>query len=150
MKHWLMKSEPDAFSIDDLKRKRTEAWDGVRNYQARNFMRDSMRPDDKVFFYHSNCAEPGIAGIAEVASDAYPDPSQFDSKSKYFDPKSSREEPRWMLVDVKFVKKLKRTISLEELKADNTLAEMPLLRKGNRLSVMPVEAVHWKYILTLE
>ncbi|MFI4957780.1 MAG: EVE domain-containing protein [Lysobacterales bacterium] len=150
MKHWLMKSEPDAFSIDDLKRKRIEAWDGVRNYQARNFMRDGMRPGDKVFFYHSNCAEPGIAGVAEVASDAYPDPSQFDSKSKYFDPKSSPEEPRWMLVDVKFVKKLKRTITLDELKGHAALEDMQLLRKGNRLSVMPVGASEWRYILTLE
>ena len=150
MKHWLMKSEPDAFSIDDLKRKKREAWDGVRNYQARNFMRDGMRPGDMVFFYHSNCAEPGIAGIAEVASDAYPDPSQFDSKSKYFDPKSSRQEPRWMLVDVKFVKKLKRTITLDELKGQAALEDMQLLRKGNRLSVMPVGASEWRYILTLE
>ncbi|HZY33517.1 MAG TPA: EVE domain-containing protein [Rhodanobacter sp.] len=145
-----MKSEPDAFSIDDLKRRKQEAWDGVRNYQARNFMRDGMRPGDKVFFYHSNCAVPGIVGIAEVATDAYPDPSQFDPKSKYFDPGSSRDNPRWMLVDVKFVKKLKRTISLDELKNDPALIDMPLLRKGNRLSVMPVDAAHWKYILTLE
>ncbi|MBT2143587.1 MULTISPECIES: EVE domain-containing protein [unclassified Rhodanobacter] len=145
-----MKSEPDAFSIDDLKRRKQEAWDGVRNYQARNFMRDGMRPGDKVFFYHSNCAVPGIVGIAEVATDAYPDPSQFDPKSKYFDPGSSRDNPRWMLVDVKFVKKLKRTISLDELKNDPALIDMPLLRKGNRLSVMPVDAAHWKYILALE
>ncbi|MGB3268480.1 MAG: EVE domain-containing protein [Rhodanobacter sp.] len=145
-----MKSEPDAFSIDDLKRKKREAWDGVRNYQARNFMRDGMRPGDKVFFYHSNCAVPGIVGIAEVATDAYPDPSQFDPKSKYFDPGSSRDNPRWMLVDVKFVKKLKRTISLDELKGDPALDGMALLRKGNRLSVMPVEAAHWRHILTLE
>jgi len=150
MKHWLMKSEPEAFSIEDLKRKRIEAWDGVRNYQARNFMRDGMRPGDKVFFYHSNCAEPGIAGIAEVVTDAYPDPSQFDAKSKYFDPASKHEEPRWMLVDVKFVKKLRRTITLDELKGHDALAEMPLLRKGNRLSVMPVGAADWKYILALE
>ena len=150
MNHWLMKSEPDAFSIDDLKRKKREPWDGVRNYQARNFMRDGMRPGDKVFFYHSNCAVPGIVGIAEVATDAYPDPSQFDPKSKYFDAGSSRDNPRWMLVDVKFVKKLKRTISLEELKADQALAEMPLLRKGNRLSVMPIDDADWKYVLTLE
>ncbi len=150
MNYWLMKSEPEAFSIDDLKRKKSEPWDGVRNYQARNFMRDGMRPGDKVFFYHSNCAVPGIVGIAEVATDAYPDPSQFDPKSNYFDSGSSRDQPRWMLVDVKFVKKLKRTISLEELKADDTLLEMPLLRKGNRLSVMPVDAAHWKHILALE
>ncbi len=150
MNHWLMKSEPDAFSIDDLKRKKREAWDGVRNYQARNFMRDGMRPGDKVFFYHSNCAVPGIVGVAEVATDAYPDPSQFDPKSRYFDPGSSRDNPRWMLVDVKFAKKLKRTISLDELKNDPALADMPLLRKGNRLSVMPVDAAHWKHILALE
>jgi predicted RNA-binding protein with PUA-like domain len=150
MKHWLMKSEPDTFSIDDLKRKKREAWDGVRNYQARNFMRDEMRPGDPVFFYHSNCAEPGIAGVAEVASDAYPDPSQFDPKSKYFDPGASRDNPRWMLVDVKFVRKLKRVITLDELKNHAAIADMRLLRKGNRLSVMPVEAPEWRYILELE
>ncbi|TAL86902.1 MAG: EVE domain-containing protein [Rhodanobacter sp.] len=148
--YWLMKSEPEAFSIDDLKRKRQEPWDGVRNYQARNFMRDGMRPGDRIFFYHSNCATPGIVGIAEVATDAYPDPSQFDPESKYFDPASSREKPRWMLVDVKFVKKLKRTIRLDELKGHDVLVETPLLRKGNRLSVMPIAADHWKYILSLE
>lgn len=148
--HWLMKSEPDAFSIDDLKRKGQEAWDGVRNYQARNFMRDGMRVGDKVFFYHSNCDEPGIVGIAEVATDAYPDPSQFDPKSKYFDAASSRDNPRWMLVEVKFVKKLKRTITLKELQADPALVEMPLVRKGNRLSVMPVGAAEWRHILAME
>ncbi|HKT26962.1 EVE domain-containing protein [Dyella sp.] len=150
MTYWLMKSEPDTFSIDDLKRKKREAWDGVRNYQARNFMRDDMRVGDGVFFYHSNCAEPGIAGLAEVASDAYPDPSQFDPKSKYFDAASSRDNPRWMLVDVKFVKKLKRVITLDELKNHPKLGGMTLLRKGNRLSVMPVDAAEWKYILGLE
>ena len=150
MNHWLMKSEPDTFSIDDLKRKKREAWDGVRNYQARNFMRDGMRVGDGVFFYHSNCAEPGIAGIAEVATDAYADPTQFDPKSKYFDPGSSRDSPRWMLVDVKFVKKLKRVITLDELKYHPALVEMALLRKGNRLSVMPVGAAEWRYILDLE
>ena len=148
--HWLMKSEPDAFSIDDLKRKKREAWDGVRNYQARNYMRDGMRVGDTVFFYHSNCAEPGIVGIAEVATDAYPDPSQFDPKSKYFDAGSSRDNPRWMLVDVKFVKKLKRAITLKELQADPALDGMVLLRKGSRLSVQPVEAAHWEHILGLE
>lgn len=148
--HWLMKSEPDAFSIDDLKRKKQEAWDGVRNYQARNYMRDGMRVGDKVFFYHSNCAEPGIVGIAQVATDAYPDPSQFDPKSKYFDAGSSRDNPRWMLVDVKFVKKLKRTITLKELQADPALDGMVLLRKGSRLSVQPMEAAHWEHILALE
>ncbi len=150
MNHWLMKSEPEAFSIDDLERKQQEPWDGVRNYQARNFMRDDMHPGDQVFFYHSNCTVPGIVGLAEVATDAYPDPTQFDPKSRYFDPASSRDKPRWMLVDVKFVKKFKRTISLDELKGHDALAGMPLLRKGNRLSVMPVEPAHWKYILALE
>jgi predicted RNA-binding protein with PUA-like domain len=150
MNYWLMKSEPEAFSIDDLKRKRSEAWDGVRNYQARNFMRDGMRPGDRIFFYHSNCPTPGIVGIAEVATDAYPDPTQFDPGSHYFDPGSSRDNPRWMLVDVKFVRKLKRTISLDELKGHDALLAMPLLRKGNRLSVMPVGAADWQYILALE
>jgi predicted RNA-binding protein with PUA-like domain len=150
MNYWLMKSEPDAFSIDDLKRKKQEAWDGVRNYQARNFMRDGMRPGDKVFFYHSNCAVPGIVGIARVATEAYPDPSQFDPKSHYFDPASARDNPRWMLVDVKFMRKLKRTISLKELQADPALDGMVLLRKGSRLSVQPVEAAHWEHILGLE
>ena len=111
--HWLMKSEPDTFSIDDLPSAAVEPWDGVRNYQARNFMRDGMRPGDGVFFYHSNCAEPGIVGLAEVASDAYPDPSQFDPKSDYFDAGSTRDNPRWLLVEVKFVRKLKRTITPE-------------------------------------
>jgi predicted RNA-binding protein with PUA-like domain len=150
MNYWLMKSEPDTFSIDDLKQKKREAWDGVRNYQARNFMRDGMRVGDGVFFYHSNCTEPGIAGLAEVASDAYPDPSQFDPKSQYFDSASSRDNPRWMLVDVKFVRKLKRVITLDELKNHPKLVEMTLLRKGNRLSVMPVDAKDWQYILKLE
>jgi predicted RNA-binding protein with PUA-like domain len=148
--YWLMKSEPDAFSIDDLKRKKQEAWDGVRNYQARNYMRDGMRVGDKVFFYHSNCAEPGIVGIATVATDAYPDASQFDPKSKYFDPGSSRDNPRWLLVDVKFAKKLKRTITLKELQTDPALDGMVLVRKGSRLSVQPVDAGHWEHILGLE
>ena len=150
IKHWLMKSEPDTFSIDDLQARGSEPWDGVRNYQARNFMRDGMRVGDGVFFYHSNCAEPGIVGLAEVASEAYPDPSQFDPKSDYFDPGASRDNPRWMLVDVAFVRKLKRTITLKELQALPSLAEMALVRKGNRLSVMPVTAVEWKTILGLE
>ena len=150
MNHWLMKSEPDTFSIDDLQRKGREAWDGVRNYQARNYMRDGMRKGDKVFFYHSNCAEPGIVGVAEVVTEAYADPTQFDPKSKYFDPASSRDNPRWMLVEVKFAKKLKRTITLRELQADPALVDMPLVRKGNRLSVMPVSAAEWRHILALE
>ena len=148
--HWLMKSEPDTFSIDDLKARESEPWDGVRNYQARNFMRDGMRMGDGVFFYHSNCAEPGIVGLAKVASEAYSDPSQFDPKSDYFDPGASRDNPRWMLVDVAFVRKLKRTITLKELQALPSLAEMALVRKGNRLSVIPVTAAEWKIILGLE
>jgi predicted RNA-binding protein with PUA-like domain len=148
--HWLMKSEPDTFSIDDLRQRKREPWDGVRNYQARNFMRDGMRVGDKVFFYHSNCAEPGIAGIAAVASEAYPDPSQFDPKSKYFDPASTREKPRWWLVEVKYVRKLKRVITLEELKQQPALVDLPLVRKGNRLSVLPVSADDWDFILALE
>lgn len=150
MNHWLMKSEPDTFSIDDLARKRKEAWDGVRNYQARNHMRDGMRPGDAVFFYHSSCAVPGIAGVAEVASAAYPDPTQFDPRSKYFDPASSRDNPRWMLVDVKFVRKLKRVITLDELKTHRALAAMPLLQRGTRLSVQPVTKAQWDFILALE
>lgn len=150
MKYWLMKSEPDAFSIDDLQRKGVEPWDGVRNYQARNFMRDGMKVGDKIFFYHSNTDVPGIVGIATVASPAYPDESQFNPKSKYYDDKAKREEPRWMLVDVKFERKFERTISLDEMKNLDELAEMPLVRKGNRLSVMPVAKHDWDIILKLE
>ena len=150
MAYWLMKSEPDDYSIDDLKRDRREPWDGIRNYQARNFMRDDMRVGDEVFFYHSNCKEPGVVGIMTVASKAYPDPTQFDRKDKHFDPKSKRDEPRWLLVDVKFKRKLKRTITLAEIKAEESLADMILTRKGNRLSVMPVEKKHWQKILSLE
>ena len=145
-----MKSEPDAYGIDDLERDRREPWDGIRNYQARNMMRDDMRIGDKVFFYHSNCKEPGIVGIAKVVSDAYPDPTQFDPESQYFDPKSSEEAPRWLLVDVEFVRKLKRTITLAELKAQPGLDGMILTRKGNRLSIMPVDKPHWDLILGLE
>lgn len=150
MAHWLMKSEPEAFSIDDLARKRKEAWDGVRNYQARNFMRDGMRTGDQVFFYHSNCAAPGIVGIATVASTAYPDPTQFDPRSRYFDAGSSRDNPRWMLVDVKFVRKLKRVVTLDELKTHAELAAMPLVQRGTRLSVQPVTKAQWDFILGLE
>jgi predicted RNA-binding protein with PUA-like domain len=152
MNHWLMKSEPDAFGIDDLatRPKRTEPWDGVRNYQARNMMRDQMKRGDLVFFYHSNCAEPGIVGIAEVVREGYPDHTAFDPECKYYDPKSDPDNPRWYMVDVRFKRKLKRTITLHELKPHPQLADMPLLRKGNRLSVMPVDEAHWKFILALE
>lgn len=150
MNHWLMKSEPSTFSIDDLKRNKREPWDGVRNYQARNFMRDDMRVGDKVFFYHSNCAEPGIVGLARVVSKPYPDPTQFDPDDTHFDPKSSRDNPRWTLVDIAFVRKLKRTITLQELKPLPELENLALTRKGNRLSVMPVGADEWDFILNLE
>lgn len=151
-KYWLMKSEPGEFSIDDLKARpsKTEPWDGVRNYQARNMMRDEMKAGDQVFFYHSACEVPGIVGIMKIASDAYPDPTAFDAQDKHFDPKSDSENPRWFLVDVEFVRKLKRTISLSELKEHRALADMVLLRRGNRLSVMPVGESHWNTILGLE
>ena len=145
-----MKSEPDAYSIDDLERDGREKWDGIRNYQARNMMRDEMKIGEEIFFYHSNCKEPGIVGIARVASAPYPDPTQFDKKSKYYDAKSGADNPRWCLVDVEFVRKLKRTITLTELKAQKTLADMILTRKGNRLSIMPVARKHWNKILSLE
>ncbi|MGE3608202.1 MAG: EVE domain-containing protein [Bacteriovoracaceae bacterium] len=140
MKYWLMKSEPDVFSFENLKNcpKQTEPWSGVRNYQARNFMRDEMKVGDLILFYHSSCEIPGVAGIASVASAPYPDPTQFDKKSEYFDPKSNPENPRWMLVDVKFHQNLKSFVSLEEIKQEKSLAHMRLLQKGNRLSILPV------------
>jgi len=152
MQYWLMKSEPDVFGIDDLASRpgKTEPWDGVRNYQARNMMRDQMKVGDQVFFYHSNCKQPGIVGIAKVVKAGYPDYTAWDPKSKYYDPKSTPDNPRWYMVDVKFARKLKRTITLDELKADKALADMPLVRRGNRLSVMPVGEREWKHILTLE
>lgn len=151
-RYWLMKSEPDAFSIDDLQRVGTEPWNGVRNYQARNFMRDGMKAGDGILFYHSNCKVPGIVGIATVASQAYPDDTQFNPRSDYFDPKSSREEPRWMLVDVAFDRKLKRIIALDEIKqhTDELGEGFPLTARGNRLSVFPVTAAQWKLLLSLE
>ena len=145
-----MKSEPDAYSIDDLQRDKREPWDGIRNYQARNMMRDDMKVGDKVFFYHSNCKEPGIVGIMKVVSKPYPDPTQFDPDSKYYDSKSDPEAPRWILVDVGFVRKTKRNIALAEIKAHPGLDDMILTRKGNRLSVMPVSKEHWDIILSLE
>ncbi len=147
---WLMKSEPDVYSIDDLQRDGQEMWDSIRNYQARNMMRDDMRIGDPIFFYHSSCKEPGVVGIAEVASKPYPDPVQFDKQSRYFDAKSDPDNPRWILVDVKFVRKLKRNVTLTEIKAEKGLADMILTRKGNRLSIMPVEKKHWDKILSLE
>ena|SRR5689334_13423336 len=146
--HWLMKSEPDEFSIDDLVRapRQTTAWFGVRNYTARNFMRDDMRVGDDVLFYHSSCEVPGIAGLAKVASKPYPDESQFDRKGEYFDPKATREAPRWMLVDVKLVKKT-RLMPLEEMRSYRELAKMLTLRRGNRLSITPVTHAEWRFIV---
>lgn len=146
---WLMKSEPEVFSIEDLRQrpKQTEPWDGVRNYQARNFMRDAMQVGDCILFYHSNCAEPGIVGLAEVASEAYPDPSQFDPKSDYFDPKSNQDNPRWMLVDVRWKATFDKTVSLQAMKAMPQLSQMRILQKGNRLSITPVSGAELKQIL---
>ncbi len=152
MNYWLMKSEPEVFGIDDLKTMpdQTEHWDGVRNYQARNMMRDQMKNGDEVFFYHSNCKEPGIVGIAKVVNEGYPDFTSWDPESNYYDPKSTPEKPRWFMVDIRFVRKFKRTITLTELKTHTELAEMPLVRKGNRLSINPVNRNQWDFILGLE
>ena len=151
-RYWMMKSEPDAFSIDDLERVGTEPWNGVRNYQARNFMRDGMRVGDGVMIYHSNTKVPGIAGLATVASAAYPDDTQFDAGSYYFDEKATREQPRWFLVDVAFDRKLKRLIPLEEIRQHtDALGEgFALTARGSRLSVFPVTAAQWKLLLSLE
>jgi predicted RNA-binding protein with PUA-like domain len=147
MNYWLMKSEPDECSIDDTLAapKRTVPWTGVRNYQARNYMRDGMKAGDGVLFYHSSCAEPGIAGLAEVASAPYPDPTQFERRSKYYDSASRREEPRWVLVDIRARRKT-RLIPLAELRSHSQLADMAVLRRGNRLSITPVTAVEWTFI----
>ncbi|KRG88336.1 EVE domain-containing protein [Stenotrophomonas daejeonensis] len=151
-RYWLMKSEPDAFSIDDLHRVGTEPWNGVRNYQARNFMRDGMKVGDGILFYHSNTKVPGIVGTATVASEAYPDDTQFDPKTPYFDPKATREQPRWYLVDVAFERKLAQVIPLEEIKqhTDKLGEGFALTARGSRLSVFPVTAAQWKLLLSLE
>jgi predicted RNA-binding protein with PUA-like domain len=150
MNYWLMKSEPSEVSVDDALAApdATVAWTGVRNYQARNFMRDAMRVGDGVLFYHSSCAEPGIAGIGRVVSAPYPDPTQFDPQSPYYDPASKRDAPRWQLVDVQVLRKIP-TITLPQLRAKPELADMLVLKKGNRLSITPVEPEHWKTILGL-
>ena len=145
-----MKSEPDAYSIDYLERDGTEPWDGIRNYQARNFMRDEMKIGDGILFYHSSCKVPGVVGIAKVASEAYPDPTQFDPNAKYYDEKSKQDDPRWLLVDVAFVRKTKREIPLKELKEHPALADFRLNQRGNRLSIFPVEKKHWDIVLSLE
>jgi predicted RNA-binding protein with PUA-like domain len=148
MRYWLIKSEPDAYSIDDLARDGSTPWTGVRNYQARNFMRDQMRPGDRAFFYHSNCEEPGIVGIAEVNKNAYLDATQFDRKSKYFDASAKPDNPRWLHVDFRFVKKT-RSVTLTELRKHKALANMRILARGNRLSITPVDPAEWKFILDL-
>ncbi len=148
MRYWLMKSEPDVFSIDDLERVGVEPWDGIRNYMARNYMRDDMKVGDKVLFYHSNAKPPGVAGLATIASGAYPDPTQFDPKSKYHDPTSDPDDPRWLLVDVKFAEKLPRFVGLDELRTRPELEGMVLLNKS-RLSVQPVDKKHYDFIVKL-
>jgi predicted RNA-binding protein with PUA-like domain len=150
MNYWLMKSEPGAFSVDDLAacRDKTEPWTGIRNYQARNFMRDNMKRGDQIFFYHSSCPQPGIVGIMKVSRTAYPDETQFERKSGYFDPKATRENPRWAHVDVKLVKKT-RLVTLDELRGHSELESMLLLRRGNRLSITPVTEAEWKFVVSL-
>ena len=148
MKYWLLKSEPSAYGIDDLDRDGTTAWTGVRNYLARNYMRDAMRPGDRAFLCHSSCEKPGIAGIVEIRGPAYPDETQFDRKSRYYDTGSSRDNPRWFNVDVKFVKKT-RLVGLAELRSYKTLEKMQVLQRGNRLSVTPVTAAEWECVMRL-
>lgn len=151
MNYWLMKSEPDCFSIDDLNNAadKTTHWDGVRNYQARNLLRDQIKKGDLVFFYHSNTKPPGIVGIAEVVKEGYPDFTAFDPESEHPDPTSYPDNPRWFMVDVKFKQKFKHLISLDSLKQHSALATMKLLQKGNRLSVLPVSVDEWNYIMQL-
>ncbi|RMG30602.1 MAG: EVE domain-containing protein [Gammaproteobacteria bacterium] len=150
MNYWLMKSEPDVYSIDDLERAGVDHWEGVRNYQARNMLRDAMKAGDLAFFYHSNCKTPAIVGIMEIVREGYPDPTAFDPASKYYDPKSDPARPRWYMVDVKYVRHLERPLPLAELKRHPELADLPLVRRGNRLSIMPVTPAQWAFILGLE
>lgn len=150
MNYWLMKSEPDCYSIDDLKRDRVEMWDGTRNYQVRNMMRDDMKVGDLALFYHSNAGkETGCVGVMKVHSKAYPDPTQFDPKSDHPDPKSDPENPRWLCVDMKYVETLPRTVTLQEIKLDPKFDGMPLIKKGNRLSVFPIKKTHFDRVCTL-
>lgn len=149
MNYWLMKSEPDVYSIDHLARDKTSLWEGVRNYQARNFMTQSMKIGDPVLFYHSNAKPSGIAGVAEVSKSAVPDPLQFDPNSEYYEPKASLEKPIWFCVQVRYIKKFKNLISLEQLKCEKKLKEMMVLKKGQRLSVQPVSVEQFNYIQTL-
>lgn len=150
MKYWLMKSEPSEFAIDDLQQKRREMWDGIRNYQVRNMLRDEMRVGDMALFYHSNAAaETGVVGTMKVVKGAYPDPTQFDTKSAHYDPKSDPAQPRWVCVDVQFVKKFARLVSLAEIRKKKTLGTMPLVQKGNRLSVMPLTKRQYDQIVRM-
>lgn len=150
MGYWLMKSEPNDYSIDDLARDKMEPWDGIRNYQARNMIRDDMKIGDKAFFYHSSCKVPSVVGVMTIASEAYPDPTQFDPKSGHYDEKSKEEDPRWVLVDVAFERKTKRPITLTELKEHTGLADFRLTQRGNRLSIFPVSEEHWNLVLGVE
>ena len=151
MRYWLLKSEPDVFGFDHLKKRarKTEPWNGVRNYQARNYMRDDMNVGDLGLFYHSSCPQPGVAGVVKITREAYPDPTQFDPKSEYFDPTAKREEPRWMMVDVTWEADLPSFVDLEQLRNDPELEGLLTLRKGNRLSITPVEEKHFKKICKL-
>lgn len=150
MGYWLMKSEPDVYGIDHLERDRKEPWDGIRNYQVRNMIRDDMQVGDEAFFYHSRCKAPAVVGIMRICSEAYADPTQFDATSNYFDAKSDPENPRWLLRDVEFIRKLDRPITLKELKAHPALTDFTLTRKGNRLSIFPVSAEQWSLVLSME
>ena len=150
MQYWLMKSEPDTYSIDDLQSFGVDHWDGIRNYQVRNFFRDQMQVGDQAFFYHSNCKEPGIVGTMDIVSKAYPDHTAFDPSEKYFDSKSDPENPRWLMVDVRYIRHLDRMIMLGELRQQKQIADMKLLQRGNRLSVLPLSKMEWQYILEME
>ena len=151
MKYWLMKSEPDVYGIDHLRaeKRKTDRWDGIRNYRARNFIRDEMKKGDLAFFYHSNCEEPAIVGLIEIVGEGYPDHTAFLSNEKYFDAKSDPDNPRWFMVDVRFKKKFKKPVSLKALKGERSLAQMRLVQRGNRLSILPVAAKEWKHILKM-
>ncbi len=151
MKYWLMKSEPDVYGIDHLRaeKRKIDYWDGIRNYQARNFMRDEMKKGDLAFFYHSNCEEPAIVGVMEIVREGYPDHTAFLSNEKYFDAKSDPDNPRWFMVDVRFKRKFKSPVTLKALKEEKALAQMRLVQRGNRLSILPVTAKEWKHILKM-
>ena len=151
MKYWLMKSEPDVYSIDHLstEKSKTDHWDGIRNYQARNFIRDEMKKGDLAFFYHSNCAKPGVVGIIEIARSAYPDPTAFDPMEKYFDPKSDPDQPRWFMVDVRLKRRFRHGVTLKEIRAEKKLQNMRLVQRGNRLSILPLTKPEWDHILTM-